>query len=290
MNPDMAALWSRGWRRPWFALAVALTALAPAAGEAAEIRVYEDVGYRGRSQVFDRDVRDLRAAGLNDRVSSLRIDSGTWELCREIDFRDCRVFRSDEDDLLRLGGWNDAISSLRQVGSGSGITVYEDLDYRGASRSLERETRDLRGLGWNDKVSSFRIDSGTWELCREIDFRDCRTFRSDERDLTRLRGWNDAISSLRRVGGDEDRPEIEVFEHFDYEGGARRFDRAIDALQSQGWNDRISSLRVRSGRWEICRHNGYRECREIGGAERRLSDGWNDAISSLRPLRPFRDD
>jgi hypothetical protein len=168
------------------------------------------------------------------------------------------------------------------------ITLYENVEFRGGSRTFDREVSDLRRLGWNDKASSFVLRSGTWELCRDIDFRDCRTFRSDERDLLRLRGWNDAISSLRRVGGDQ--PEIEVFEHFDYEGASRTFDHEVDALKSEDWNDRISSLRVVSGRWEICRHNGYRECREIGGDESRLSGGWNDAISSLRPLRPFRGD
>jgi hypothetical protein len=168
------------------------------------------------------------------------------------------------------------------------ITLYEDVEFRGGSRTFDREVKDLRRLGWNDKASSFDIASGTWELCRDIDFRDCRTFRSDERDLLRLRGWNDTISSLRRVGGDQ--PEIQVFEHFDYEGSARTFDHEVEALKPEGWNDRISSLRVLSGRWQICRHNGYNECREIGGDESRLSGGWNDAISSLRPLRPFRED
>ena len=44
------------------------------------------------------------------------------------------------------------------------------------------------------------------------------------------------------------------------------------------------------GRWQVCRHNDYRECREIGGSERELPRDWNDAISSLRPLRPFSND
>jgi hypothetical protein len=168
------------------------------------------------------------------------------------------------------------------------LILYEHVEFRGVSRTFDREVPDLRELSWNDKASSFDIRSGIWELCRDIHFRDCRTFRSDERDLSRLRGWNDVISSLRRVGGDQ--PEIEVFEHFDYEGAARAFDHEVDALKSEGWNDRISSLRVVSGRWQICRHNDFRDCREIGGDESRLSDGWNDAISSLRPLRPFGKD
>ena len=169
--------------------------------------------------------------------------------------------------------------------SGAEVTLYEHVEFRGASRSFDRDVPDLRSMGWNDRASSIAIRSGTWELCRDTGFRDCRTFRSDERDLQRLRGWNDAISSLRRVGGDQ--PEIEVFEHFDFEGDSRTFDRSESALQGQGWNDRISSVRVISGRWQICRHNGYRDCREIGGDESRLPSGWNDAVSSLRPLRPF---
>jgi hypothetical protein len=177
---------------------------------------------------------------------------------------------------------------LAATAAGAQITVYQDFNYRGASRSFDREARDLRSLEWNDKISSLRIGSGVWELCREIEFRDCQTFRSDEPELGRLRGWNDAISSLRRV--DSDRALIEVYEHFDYGGSSRTFEQAIGSLESEGWNDRISSLRVISGRWQVCRHNDYRECREIGGDERQLPRDWNDAISSLRPLRPFSDD
>ena len=168
------------------------------------------------------------------------------------------------------------------------ITLYEHKDYRGESRTFDRAAVNLRDLGWNDKASSFRIDSGTWELCADVDFRNCRTFRSDEGDLTRFRGWNDAISSLRRVG--RGAPEIEVFEHRDFSGRSRRFDGRVDTLRPLGWNDRISSVRVLSGRWQICRHDGYRDCREVGGDERELRGEWNDSISSLRPLRPFRDD
>ncbi len=260
-----------------------------ATAASAQLTVYDDVEYRGSSRTFDGDVRDLRKTDWNDRISSVRLGSGQWELCREVDFRDCRTASSDERDLRR-SGWNDSISSLRRVGGaeGSGITAWENFDYRGASRSFDREVRDLRSLGWNDKISSLRIGSGVWALCREIDFRDCQTFRSDEPELGRMRGWNDAISSLRRV--DSDRPLIEVFEHFDFGGASRALERPVESLQSEGWNDRISSLRVLSGRWQVCRHNDYRECIEVGGDERELPRDWNDAISSLRPLRPFSDD
>ena len=259
-------------------------ALLPAAASA-EITVFDEPEFGGEARIIDRDVPDLRDAGWNDRISSIRLGPGAWEVCRGVDYRDCRVLRSDDRDL-KLTGWNDSISSLRPLGgSGAGLTTFEDFDYHGGARNIDGDLQDLRSIGWNDKISSFRIGSGIWELCREIDFHDCQTFRADERELGRLRGWNETISSLRRI--DSDLPLIEVFENFDYAGSSRTFERAVSELQREDWNDRISSLRVISGRWQLCRHNDYRECREIGGSERELPSDWDDTISSIRPLRPF---
>jgi hypothetical protein len=167
------------------------------------------------------------------------------------------------------------------------IELYEHADYRGASRSFDRAVPDLQELGWNDKASSIRIRRGSWEVCRDKEFRDCQTFNADHKDLSNLRGWNDSISSLRRLRDAE--PEIEAFADRAYGGPSRAFFGAMDSLARYGWNDRISSFRVVSGRWLICRHAGYRDCREIGGDEAELRGEWNDSISSLRPLRPFRD-
>ena len=258
-----------------------------AATASAQITVYDDVEYRGPALTFNGDVRDLRNAGWNDKISSLRLGPGVWEICRDVDFRDCRVVRSDERDLRR-SGWNDSISSLRSLGgNGAGLTAFEDFGYRGGTRTFDREMRDLRSIGWNDKISSLRIGSGLWELCREIDFRDCQTFRADEPASSGAAG---TTPSARCAASIPTCRSIEVFEHFDYDGASHTFERAVSELGREGWNDRISSLRVISGRWQVCRHNDYRECREIGGSERELPRDWNDAISSLRPLRPFSND
>lgn len=40
----------------------------------AEVVVYKDGDFRGTSRRFESNINDLRAAGLNDRVSSFRID------------------------------------------------------------------------------------------------------------------------------------------------------------------------------------------------------------------------
>ena len=88
--------------------------LAPTAAGAASITVWEQSGFRGASTVVDDSVRRLSDFGWNDRISSLRIDSGAWEFCRDTDFRDCRTVQAG--DIASLdAAWNDAISSLRPV-------------------------------------------------------------------------------------------------------------------------------------------------------------------------------
>jgi hypothetical protein len=84
------------------------------------------------------------------------------------------------------------------VGSADSLTVWEGISARGPSTVVDGPVRSLTGLGWNDRISSLRVDSGRWEVCREIDFRGCRTLTGHEvvnMDAT----WNDTISSMRPV-------------------------------------------------------------------------------------------
>ena len=58
--------------------AAALTALfsLPVAAGAASMTIWDSTGYRGASTVIDDSVRSLSALGWNDRISSLRVESG----------------------------------------------------------------------------------------------------------------------------------------------------------------------------------------------------------------------
>jgi hypothetical protein len=38
------------------------------------VTVFRDINYQGSSRRFDRDVRDLRRSGWNDRISSYSIE------------------------------------------------------------------------------------------------------------------------------------------------------------------------------------------------------------------------
>jgi len=91
---------------------------------------------------------------------------------------------------------------LPATAGAASITIWEHVDFRGASSTFDRAVPRLSDLGWNDRVSSLRINSGRWEVCRDIGFASCRTLGADLREIARLEsGWNDTLSSLRPVGG-----------------------------------------------------------------------------------------
>lgn len=96
------------------------------------------------------------------------------------------------------GGWNPGGPSDR-----SEITVYDVINYRGASQSWRSGVPNLARSGLNDRISSFEL-RGAWEVCENVNFRGrCETFRSGARNLHQS-GWGDRISSLRPVGRGRD--------------------------------------------------------------------------------------
>lgn len=81
------------------------------------ITVYEDSNFRGRSMSFNEEIPDLRNSGLNDRISSMQLRGGAWEVCTDARFRgDCRIVSGDVRNLDRA--FNDKISSLRPARGG----------------------------------------------------------------------------------------------------------------------------------------------------------------------------
>ncbi len=86
-------------------------------GNRASITVYRDSNYRGASQSFEGEVRDLARSGMNDQISSMRF-RGEWEACTDANFRGyCQRFTDDVRNLASYG-LNDRISSLRPVRGG----------------------------------------------------------------------------------------------------------------------------------------------------------------------------
>jgi hypothetical protein len=146
----------------------------------AEVIVFRDRQFDGRSRRFDADVSDLRETGWNDRISSFRIVTGgsshEWNwggnwgrpqrpsagVCfyEDVNFEgEYFCARAGTASANLPSGTNDRISSIRLFGNAS-VTVFRDSGFDGRSVRFNEDTPDLRRSGWNDRISSFRVTGG----------------------------------------------------------------------------------------------------------------------------------
>ena len=141
----------------------------------AEVTVYQDRNFAGRSQTFTGDVRDLRSGGWNDTITSFRVQPATggsasrWGRPAAPANGACfyehpnfegQYFCSRQGESIDMvpEGTNDRISSIRLFGNAE-IVVYRDRDFGGPSQWFDVSEPDLRESGWNDTLSSYQVQS-----------------------------------------------------------------------------------------------------------------------------------
>lgn len=102
-----------------FALGAAF--LAPLAS--AQVTLYEQEGFHGRTFTANGPIHNLDKHGFNDKASSIIVDRGDWQVCEHADFHGrCIVLRPGQYPALRTMNMNNSISSLRRVGGGPNYT------------------------------------------------------------------------------------------------------------------------------------------------------------------------
>jgi hypothetical protein len=80
-----------------------------------QIVLFQEDNYRGSQLRLDGENARLKLDRFDDRASSVRVMSGTWELCDDDAFRGrCVTVSRDEPKLGRLG-MDDRISSVRPI-------------------------------------------------------------------------------------------------------------------------------------------------------------------------------
>lgn len=86
----------------------------PAAGW--RVSLYLNTNYRGGGRTFATDIPDLARYGLANRVSSVYVRSGAWQLCTRAYYGGrCVTLRSAATPNLARLGINDKVRSLRRV-------------------------------------------------------------------------------------------------------------------------------------------------------------------------------
>ncbi len=89
----------------------------------------------------------------------------------------------------------------RLIGGGSGITVFEDRNFRGDAATYQNNVASLPSR-FNNRISSVRVGAGEqWQVCDQANYRgQCVTVSGEENDLGR-NNWDNRISSMRRLSG-----------------------------------------------------------------------------------------
>lgn len=88
---------------------------------AAQVTLYEQEGFHGRTFTANGPIYNLDKLGFNDRASSMIIDRGDWQVCEDADFHGrCVVLRAGQYPSLGSVGMARRISSLRRMSGGGG--------------------------------------------------------------------------------------------------------------------------------------------------------------------------
>jgi hypothetical protein len=86
----------------------------PRPGNAADILFFTEPGFAGRSMGTSRDVSNLGPTQFNDRIASIVVNAGRWELCTDGEYGGrCTVVGPGR--YPQIGGLENQISSLRRV-------------------------------------------------------------------------------------------------------------------------------------------------------------------------------
>jgi hypothetical protein len=218
------------------AAAAAVLATFTHAAFAGELTLFSDSNFRGNRVTLDRDAPNLNDFGFNDRTSSVVVRSGTWMLCEHANFGGrCAEFGPGE--YRELPGFNDAISSARQIDRGEGrwrdrgldrdadrgydndrdhdrggwrggwqgggrggpdVVMFAGPSFQGQQVELSQDVRAMSDVGFNDRATSLIIREGRWEFCEHADFRgECIVLGPGRYEF--LERMNNRISSMRRV-------------------------------------------------------------------------------------------
>ncbi|MCU0920136.1 MAG: beta/gamma crystallin family protein [Burkholderiaceae bacterium] len=117
----------------------------------AQIILYEHEDFKGRSIRGTDVVKNLRDSDFNDKASSIKVLTGTWEICSDANFRgDCQVLEPGQYRALRDMGMNDRLSSLRRVSDGQ---------RGGYGGGYGGGTRPEYQRGYNDALNGRQFDN-----------------------------------------------------------------------------------------------------------------------------------
>ncbi len=179
--------------------------------QAGRVVFFERESFGGRSFTTQSEIADFSRNGFNDRISSVEVFGGPWEVCRDAGFAGtCVVLRAGQYPSLSAMGLNNSISSVRAMVRDPGpppaaakVTLYEKENMSGRSFTTQGDVPDFSSTGFNDRISSLEVFGGWFEACPAIGYGGaCVLLRPGRYPSLVEMGLNNRISSIRATGRD----------------------------------------------------------------------------------------
>ncbi|KAK7130506.1 hypothetical protein R3I94_008694 [Phoxinus phoxinus] len=167
----------------------------------------------------------------------------------------------------------------------SKITVYSQEGFGGRSAEFQQDVSDLEEKGFNNAIASIKVIGEPWVAYYDKDFDGKqRVFEQGEYATLDDKG---RFSSFKKVTADLTNPEIQMFEHINYQGRSVII-RNETNLTEIDFNDKASSHRVRRGVWVLYEDINRRGSQLIAFPGDYVSNyvplSFNDKASCVRPL------
>ncbi|KAL1276205.1 hypothetical protein QQF64_035828 [Cirrhinus molitorella] len=169
----------------------------------------------------------------------------------------------------------------------SKIVVFTEEGFKGRTAEFKNNVNNLEEKGFGDVISSLKVIGAPWVAYYDKNFAGKqRVFQEGEYATLDDKG---RFSSLKIITDDLDNPEIQLFEHINYQGRSVTL-RQETSLHDIDFSDIASSHKVKSGVWVLYEHVNRQGAQLVSfpGDEvpSYLSLSFNDVVSHLHPLLP----
>jgi uncharacterized protein YcfJ len=134
----------------------AVSALALAAQAGAQVTLYENDAFQGRSFTTAHSLGSLQGAAFDNRASSVVVVGQRWQVCEDQRFDGrCTVLRPGQYPSLTAMGMNDRVSSMRPLSANARVDerdyapmpiVAQDYRRRGGERLYEADVTSARAV------------------------------------------------------------------------------------------------------------------------------------------------
>lgn len=170
----------------WGLLCLIIAGLSPAS--AAELHLFDKAGCQGAVRMLHTSEPDFRAMDFDNRVASLMVITGVWEVFRDRSYEaingpSARIRPGPNgptclDIAAATGGGFPAnrMSAARLLAETPGprpkgvAILYDFRDFGGSFRVLTRNVSDFRKIEFDNDAESIRVLSGIWQVYRNAGF------------------------------------------------------------------------------------------------------------------------